>query len=199
MAARITITRDGNPCTAVALWDEYRQTKSGGATNSMWSQRPAGQLAKCAEALAWRMACPYDLAGVYTDEEMGQADNPPRVTASVVAQSVKATPHGDVVGEIVEASEPTTAPGMLDPRSSKGRHMFAALGSIGVKDKDDRLAYVAGVIGRTIATSAEMTEAEADDVIEAANAGLAMVAADSPDPEMLLPDPSDGTNPWVTA
>ena len=72
--------------------------------------------------------------------------------------------------------------------------MFAALGSIGIKDKAERLTYVAGVIGRTIATSSEMTEAEADEVIEAANAGLAAVPVDGE----IMPDPADGADPWVT-
>ena len=184
VAARVTVTRGGGEFTAVALFREYAQTKRDGDLTQMWATRPAGQLAKCAEALALRKACPQDLSGVYSDDELARDTRP--ATVSAVAQAVHHEP------------EPT-APGMLDPRSSKGRQMFAALGSIGVKDKAERLAYVAGVIGRKIATSAELTETEADDVIEAANAGLAMVAADSPDPEMLLPDPSDGADPWVTA
>ena len=75
IAARVTIRRDGQPFTATAMFDEYAATKYGGELTSMWAQRPAGQLAKCAEALAWRMACPQDLAGLYADEEMGQADS----------------------------------------------------------------------------------------------------------------------------
>ena len=74
IAARITITRDGEPFTGVALFEEYAQTKRNGDLTSMWAQRPAGQIAKCAEALAWRLAFPQDLAGVYVEEELQHAD-----------------------------------------------------------------------------------------------------------------------------
>ncbi|MGP5263686.1 phage recombination protein Bet [Glutamicibacter arilaitensis] len=76
-AAKVTILRGGEEFTAVALFDEYKQTKRDGGLTQMWAQRPAGQIAKCAEALAWRMAFPQDLAGIYTDTEMEQADNRP--------------------------------------------------------------------------------------------------------------------------
>lgn len=78
VAARVTIERNGQPFTATALFDEYKQTKYGGGLTSMWEKRPAGQIAKCAEAFAWRMAFPHDLSGIYTDDEMGQADNQSR-------------------------------------------------------------------------------------------------------------------------
>ncbi|QZN86930.1 recombinase RecT [Cellulomonas sp. C5510] len=74
IAARITITRDGEPFTGVALFEEYAQTKRNGDLTSMWAQRPGGQIAKCAEALAWRLAFPQDLAGVYVEEELQHAD-----------------------------------------------------------------------------------------------------------------------------
>ena len=179
-AARVTVTRGGGEFTAVVLFEEYAQRKRDGELTQMWATRPAGQLAKCAEALGLRKACPQDLSGVYSDDELARDTRP--ATVSAVAQAVHHKP------------EATVAPGMLDPRSSKGRHMFAALGSIGVKDKAERLAYVAGVIGRTIATSTQLTEAEADEVIEAANAGLAVVPVDGE----IMPDPADGADPWVT-
>lgn len=74
IGARITITRDGEPFVGVALFEEYAQTKRNGDLTSMWAQRPAGQIAKCAEALAWRLAFPQDLAGVYVEEELQHAD-----------------------------------------------------------------------------------------------------------------------------
>jgi phage recombination protein Bet len=75
IAARVTIKRNGQPFTAVAMFDEYAQKTRQGNLTQMWQQRPAGQLSKCAEALAWRMAFPQDLAGLYTAEEMDQATN----------------------------------------------------------------------------------------------------------------------------
>jgi phage recombination protein Bet len=55
--------------TASARWSEYSQGSS-----PMWQKMPYLMLGKCAEALALRKAFPADLSGVYTAEEMGQAD-----------------------------------------------------------------------------------------------------------------------------
>lgn len=65
------------PFTAKARWREYAALNKDGNPTSMWAKMPYLMLAKCAEALALRKAFPAELSGVYTAEEMEQADNPP--------------------------------------------------------------------------------------------------------------------------
>ncbi|MEU3665803.1 phage recombination protein Bet [Streptomyces virginiae] len=75
-AAKVTVLRNGLRFSAVALYSEYAQRFPDGNPKALWATMPSGQTAKCAEALALRKAFPHDLAGVYTAEEMAQADNP---------------------------------------------------------------------------------------------------------------------------
>lgn len=69
-AAKVTLERNGARFTVVALTSEYM------AQGPMWQKMPARMIAKCAEALAIRKAFPEDLSGLYTSEEMAQADSP---------------------------------------------------------------------------------------------------------------------------
>jgi phage recombination protein Bet len=75
-AAKVIVIRNGQKFSAVARFAEYAETWPDGNLKSMWAKMPSGQIAKCCEALALRKAFPHDLAGVYTAEEMAQADNP---------------------------------------------------------------------------------------------------------------------------
>jgi phage recombination protein Bet len=59
------------PFTRSARWKEFFPGEKEGW---MWKQMPYHMLGKCAEALALRAAFPQELSGIYTDEEMMQAE-----------------------------------------------------------------------------------------------------------------------------
>jgi len=58
----------------VAYWSEYCPQQG---QDFMWKKMPHTMLAKVAEALALRKAYPQDLSGLYTNDEMNQADTTP--------------------------------------------------------------------------------------------------------------------------
>lgn len=77
-------------------FSEACATTKEGKPNSMWSKRPRGQLAKCAEAGALRKAFPDELGGVITADEVNEepinqhsAATPDNGTAVIDTQSVE--------------------------------------------------------------------------------------------------------------
>ncbi|MBW9093142.1 phage recombination protein Bet [Microbacterium jejuense] len=89
-AARVGVRRWGfeEPLYAVARWSSYvvmddewegtypNRRKTGKQTvSAMWARMPDVMLAKVAEMLALRKAFPMELSGLYSAEEMAQADN----------------------------------------------------------------------------------------------------------------------------
>jgi phage recombination protein Bet len=73
-AAKVTVVRNGARFPAIARFMEYAGRKRDGQLNQMWATKPALMLEKCAEALALRKAFPQDLSGLYTSDEMQQAN-----------------------------------------------------------------------------------------------------------------------------
>ena len=69
-------TSDGtwHEVAATAFFNEYCQRTKEGKPTRFWMQLGHAMIAKCAEALALRKAFPGDLSGIYTKEEMLQAD-----------------------------------------------------------------------------------------------------------------------------
>jgi phage recombination protein Bet len=112
--------------TAEEYWDENYATKGRDTTtpNAMWQKRPKGQLHKCTEAQALRMAFP-ELVGAETAEEMEgktidltpeEAVRPSAAVRSLdqfagANEEPEPGPEDAVIEEIVEVDE---TPGMPD-------------------------------------------------------------------------------------
>ena len=78
VAAKVGVWRKGfsEPIWGVALWSEFCQVSPwNGEITAMWKNLPTVMLAKCAESQALRRAFPQELSGIYSEEEMAQADN----------------------------------------------------------------------------------------------------------------------------
>jgi phage recombination protein Bet len=90
VAARVVVKKVmGNlvaPTPAVAHFHEYN------AGGQFWKSKPALMIAKCAEALALRKAFPQELSGLYTAEEIAQADAPMGKAEFVASVGEPATP-----------------------------------------------------------------------------------------------------------
>lgn len=150
-AAKVVVLRNGNRYPATALWSEYVQTVKDGTPNSMWARMGANQLAKCAEALALRKAFPQDLSGIYTTDEMGQAENSrPR------AEPVRPTSIREAIN--VKADDLRT--------TAQSTKLAILLRELGMNDRAEALAYIGGVVGRDVESTKTLTVAEASTLID---------------------------------
>lgn len=76
LAAKTEVYKKGcdRPFVGVARFDSYKQEFNGKLSN-MWANMPDLMIGKCSEALALRKAFPASLSGLYTSDEMMQAEN----------------------------------------------------------------------------------------------------------------------------
>ncbi len=91
IAAKVGIHRKNfkEPLVAVAKFDSYCQRKKTGELTTFWARMGDLMIGKVAEALALRRAFPQELSGLYTTEEMSQADNGTVVDNSSASQTAQ--------------------------------------------------------------------------------------------------------------
>jgi phage recombination protein Bet len=181
-AARVGVWRAGfkEPAWGVARMSAYK------GSGPMWTKMGAEMLAKCAEALALRKAFPNELSGLYTREEMAQAQGPEDGASSAPAASTApVSPASGSSAAVVEEKDwRTEFVGMAREAGYVGRGALleavnavtVAMGAEPMKDTkalgpDDWHALVIQAIG-DLPKRADRIEAVAEAAmsVEAANA-----------------------------
>ena len=200
------IRADDPEFTYSARWDMDKARAANLAGKGVWKNYPGAMLRSRAITEVARMGASDALFGVvYTPEELGaEIDASGAPLRSQPIQSAPApapdrmramlTPtHGahDRIPEPepvdVTDAELVESP-MLNTSGPLAKRMFATLGDLGITTKAERLLYVSDALGRQIASSTEMTDADAEAVISAATdellqQGAEHTAADAPEEE----------------
>ena len=117
-AAKAAVLRTDfkEPLWAVATWDSYHQTKKDGSSTAMWLKMGPLMLGKCAEMLALRKGFPNELSGLYSAEEMDQADSE---DFSRKAKSAAADGAGSVSGDVPREGAHHESPAASGPTKLK--------------------------------------------------------------------------------
>lgn len=148
-ACKYTIWVNGQRHTAVCNFNEYAQYSGKGELTSMWKKMPANQLAKCAEAQAWRKAYPADFSGVILEDAAQHA-------ATIIdAEPVRSEPRKGGRGieglrdaVIDDTPAPAPAPSVVDSKRAEAEARLAQLiTGTECQDRDEELVLITALLG----------------------------------------------------
>lgn len=178
-AAKFVIRKNGKPLCGTVMYAEYLQTDWNGNPNSTWKKRPAGQLAKCAEALAWRMAYPQDFSGIQLEDAAQVIE--PDGTPSTGLRPPRIVSAADIVGgrPSKQSEKPDKGQAKGSKRTTKRRastqkppswitpaqidEASAMLDALDVTSVGEKREFLRKLFNRSdIQSASELTDAEAD-------------------------------------
>lgn len=203
--------RKGSPHVYETTWDRARVVKAKLTTNAKYQESPQQMMVARGQAEICRQVAADALHGIpYAVEEL---DDLPPAPSAVAAPRLTAA---EILGDEAPAPAPLTSPsdparhaserdtsappdsnvaaqGQAEPgiTAAQQKKMHALLNETGRGDREVGLVYIAGVIGREIASTKELTKREAVRVIDALDTTPEPTLDDQDWPEAA--QPPDGT------